>query len=461
MHRTTWIAHNGTKRLFAVRKARLGVILGTLALLARAQESSPPVLTLEDAIQQAVKNNSTLKTASLDTLRATDDLAASKTRRFANTNIIALGGQLLTKPSVTFQQGSLGVYPGVGPIPGTNQKIEIARRPAGAVSASVLQPLSTQYRIHLQLKALTFGVQATREDEEKTRLEVVDRVRQAYYTVVQAQSALDSLEASLPYYEETKRLAIENHRRETILESDLLGADTQLLKTRNAVSDAKDQVANASDKLNDLMGRDIHMLFRVADINSAESEVETPEVLEERALRNRPDLKKAKLQVQQAHYDARAKKAEYIPDVSLAFNYFTTANLQNALPSNIAVVGLQLTWEPWDWGRRREEYASKRVKEEQAKVAVSATERDVLLDVRNAWRQLQNSWRQLQLTDATERTARQGLKEVQEQVKREAVLTKILFRAQSDLTSADSEQQKALAAFWKVRADLKKAIGEQ
>jgi len=74
---------------------------------------------------------------------------------------------------------------------------------------------------------------------------------------------------------------------------------------------------------------------------------------------------------------------------------------------------------------------------------------------------LQNTRRQLELTDATERTARQGLKEVQEQVKREAVLTKVLFRAQSDLTSADSEQQKALAAFWKAQADLKKAIGEQ
>ena len=202
-------------------------------------------------------------------------------------------------------------------------------------------------------------------------------------------------------------------------------------------------------------------MFRVAEIGSLESEIESPEALEERALKNRPDLKKAKLQVQEAHYDARAKKAEYIPDVSLAFNYFTTANFQNALPSNIAVVGLQLTWEPWDWGRRREEYASKRVKEEQAKVAVSATERDVLLEVRNAWRQLQNTRRQLALTDATERTARQGLKEIEEQVKREAVLTKVLFRAQSDLTSADSEQQKALAAFWKARADLKKAIGEQ
>ena len=327
--------------------------------------------------------------------------------------------------------------------------------------ASVLQPLSTQYRLHLQLTALKFGVDATRKDQEKTRLEVVDRVRQAYYAVVEAQSALDSLEASVPFYEETKRLAGENLRRETILESSLLGADAQLLKTQNAISDAKDQMATARDKLNDLMGRDIHTAFRVTEIGAANSEAEALAALEERALKNQPDLKKAELQVQQAHYDARAKKAEYIPDVSLALTLATTANFANALPSNITFAGLQLTWEPWDWGRRREEYAAKQVKEEQAKVAVSATGRSILIEVRNAWRQLESTRRALQLSDACERTARQKLREVQEQFKREAVLSSNLFSAQSDLATADSRQQQALAAFWQARADLKKAIGEE
>lgn len=417
-------------------------------------------MTLEEAIQQAVANNTALKSASLETVRDTDDLAASRTRRFANTQIIAFGAQLLTKPSVTFDKGSLGIY-SIGPIPATNQTIDVARKPVGGVFASVLQPLSTQYRIHLQLKALAFGVETTRQDEEKTRLEIVNNVRQAYYAVVEAQSEVDSLEASLPYYQETKRLALENVRRETVLESDLLGADAQLLKTQNAVSDAKDQLATASERLNDLMARDIHTTFRVADISAADTEFDGPEILENRALKARPELKKASLQVQQASYDARAKKAEYIPDVSLAFNYATTMNFQNALPSNITYVGLQLTWEPWDWGRRRQEYAAKRVKEEQAKVAVSGTQRGILLEVRNAWRQLENTRRQLQLTGATDRAARQKLKEAQEQFNSEAVLSKVVFSAQSELASADSRQQQALAAFWQAKADLKRAIGEE
>lgn len=459
------------------RTACLAFTLGTLVPLAQGQDLAPrsaalsveqppeqksilPELTLEQAIELAVANNSSLKTASLETQRAADDLAANRTRRFANTQLTGLGAQLVTKPSVTFPAGSLGTYSATGPIPGTDQKIEIARKPVGSVNVLVAQPLSAQYQLHLQLKALALGLEGTRQDQERTRLEMIDQVRRAYYTVVEAQSALDSLQASLPYYEESHRLALENHRKETILESDLLNADTQLLKIQNAISDASDKVASASEGLNDLMGRDIHTQFRVAAVGDIDANPITPE-MEDRALQNRPDLKKAKLQVQQAHYDARAKKAEYIPEVSLAFSYYTTANFENVLPSNIGTVGLSLKWEPWDWGRKRQEYAEKRVKEEQAKVGVDATERAVLLETRNACRQLENTRRELALSDATERAARQKLEEVQVQVKRQAVLSRDLFQAQSDLASADSQQQQSLAAFWKARADLQKAIGEE
>jgi outer membrane protein TolC len=441
--------------------AQWALLVGTFAMLTGAQESNVPELTLDEAIAQAAANNSNLKTADLEIHRAAADLAANRTRRFANTQIVALGGQLLTKPSVTFPQGSLGVYSATGPIPATDQTIHVARKPVGVVFGSVMQPLSTQYRLHLQLKALSLGVDATRQDREKARFEVIDQVRRAYNEVAEAQSAFDSLQSSLPYYEESKRLALENRRQEAILESDLLGADAQLLKTQNAIRDAGDRVASAAEKLNDLIGRDIHTRFRVSAINHANSEIEPPATLEARALENRPELKKAKLKSQQADYDARAKKAEYIPDVSVGVTYFTAANFSNALPSNIATAGLQLTWEPWDWGRRRQEYAAKRVNEQQAKVAITATERSVLLEVRNAWRQLETAQRQLSLSAAVELVARQKLKEVQEQVKREAVLSKDLFQAQSELASADSQQSQTLAEFWKASADLKKAIGEQ
>jgi outer membrane protein TolC len=83
---------------------------------------------------------------------------------------------------------------------------------------------------------------------------------------------LDSLQASLPYYRESHRLAFVNLGKETILASDLLNADAQLLKIQNALSDASDRVASASEKLNDLMSRDVHTQFRVAAISDADND---------------------------------------------------------------------------------------------------------------------------------------------------------------------------------------------
>jgi len=443
------------------RKVKPLAFLILLAIGGQAQQTALPELTLEQAIEQALRNNASLTTAKLETRRAADDLAANRTRRFANTQIIAFGSQLLTRPSVTFSRGAFGNFPATGPIPATDQAITVARRPVGVIVASITQPLSQQYKLHLQLSALSLGVAGSREDERKKRLETIDQVRRAYYDVVDAQSQLDSLEASLPYYRESNRLAVEHKKTETILESDLMRSGVQLLKTENSIGEAADQLAGAAEKLNDLMGRDIHTQFRVLDVSNVDTSEETPEAIEGRALENRPDVKKAQLQVRQAEYDRRAKKAEYIPEVSLAINYLTTTNFGNTLPSNITAAGLQLTWEPWDWGRKRHEIAEKRLKEDEAKVAVDAAERSVLLEVRGAWRQLGNARRQLALSDASQRAVRQKLREVQEQVAREALLTKDLFSAQSDLASADGQHRQALAAFWKARADLKKATGEE
>jgi len=57
-----------------------------------APDSCVPVLTVDEAIAQAVANNSSLRIADLEIRSAADDLAANRTRHFANTQIIALGG---------------------------------------------------------------------------------------------------------------------------------------------------------------------------------------------------------------------------------------------------------------------------------------------------------------------------------------------------------------------------------
>jgi outer membrane protein TolC len=434
---------------------------GALAVNALGQEVTPPELTLEDAIALAVAHNASLNKASLETRRTAADLAANRTKLFPSSKISAQGGELLTKPSITFAAGSLGTYPATGPIPGTNQTITIPRTFVELVSASVTQPLTTEYKTALQLKGLSLGLAGAKEDERKQRLATIDDVRRAYYSVVEAQSQLDSSQVSLPYYQESKRLADEKRKRETILESDLLRSNTQLLQAQNSVSEAGDQLASATEQLNDLMGRSIHTHFRVTAVPVADADFETQELLETRALENRPDVKKSRLSVREAEYNRRAKAAEYIPEVNAEVDYYSTFNFGNTLPGNIAIAGFSLSWEPWDWGRKLQELRGKRAQVGEAKVSQNATERSALMEVSRGWRQVQDARRKLTMSEANQLAMRQQLQEVQEKAKREEKLPQDLFSAQSDLASADNQHVQALTAFWKARADLKKATGEE
>jgi len=55
-----------------------------------------------------------------------------------------------------------------------------------------------------------------------------------------------------------------------------------------------------------------------------------------------------------------------IPDVSFSLTTLATAKLNNALPRDLSFVGLQVNWDVFDWGRKREQLKEKRRAEEQA-----------------------------------------------------------------------------------------------
>ena len=80
MRRSNWIAHNGTKHLCAYQTIRWAFILGTLGLLARAQDTVP-VLTIDDAVALALKENLRVQSATLDVDRTKEETAALKTNR--------------------------------------------------------------------------------------------------------------------------------------------------------------------------------------------------------------------------------------------------------------------------------------------------------------------------------------------------------------------------------------------
>lgn len=442
---------------------RCALLIGSFGLLASAQNatSSSETLTVEQAVSHALQYNPSLRTAELEVEKAGDNLAAFRTRRLPSIKWNTLGGQLLTKPSVTFNQGAFGVYPGIGPIPGDKTKVNIPRKPTALLFGQVLQPLSQQYRLGLGIKLHELGRELESARLAERRASVAEQVRKAYYRLLETQSALESVEESLPLYRETVRLAKVGQKLETVLESQSLKAETEVAKVELEALKLRNPIATQMEVLNELMGRPVDTPFRTAGVERIVEDSISPEQAIQKALAQRPELRQASLRIQQADLDVRVKRSEYIPDVSLALTYGSAYNFQNALPQNVATAGVYLEWEVFDWGRKKQEANAKRRVASQARLAEEALHRRIRVEVAQAVRQCTEAAQRVKVSSLALRAAREGLREQQSAFAREAVLWKDVLQSQTNLASADDEQRRALAAYWSARAELKRVLGDQ
>src|SRR6476660_388312 len=126
----------------------------------RGQDSAPNAaspLTLQEAISIAQSNNPNLKNALLASSIANEQIAEARTARFPTVKIYALGSQLLTPVDFTFERGIFGTFPGIGPVPADRTKIHTPLRPTFYGVSQILQPLTQQYKIGLNIRLAGLG----------------------------------------------------------------------------------------------------------------------------------------------------------------------------------------------------------------------------------------------------------------------------------------------------------------
>jgi outer membrane protein TolC len=233
----------------------------------------------------------------------------------------------------------------------------------------------------------------------------------------------------------------------------LAEAEYNALVLRNSLAAQKEQ-------LNELLGRDVQSDFSVSPAPEVAAVDHDTDALLERALEQRPDVRQARLQVQQAEHDKAIKKLEYLPALDLTFNYISLQNVGQVLPNQIITAGIWLTWEPFDWGRKQQELAGKRKALAQAHNGVLETEAQAQVDVHNRYRTLQQAQALLPAKRLAKETVQEKLRITKNRYAQKAVLLKDVLQAQSDLADAEAQYSQALSGFWSARADFDKAIGK-
>jgi outer membrane protein TolC len=148
--------------------------------------------------------------------------------------------------------------------------------------------------------------------------------------------------------------------QQVALKADDLEVKTRLAKTETEELTVDNQLSTLKEQLNQLIGRDIRTSFiitRVPEPSLMETDLAAARTL---AIEQRPEVREARLRVKQAEVDKRVKKSEYIPDISAAFTYASPRNFDQFIPKNFAAAGVSMTWEVFDWGRKKHQLRRER-----------------------------------------------------------------------------------------------------
>ena len=421
-------------------------------------------LTLDRALKMALENNRSAKNARIEVEKAGDQLAAARTQRLPTFKINTLVSQPLSTFDTNFEKGVFGTYPGIGPVPAENTVIPSSTRTTGLVIAQITQPLTQLKRIGLEIKQQELGREISEAEVRGTEQAVVNNVKRAYHAILQTQAATRAAQESVQLYQELDRLTVQYVMQQVALRPDQLDVETRLAKAEYQVLTLSNQLSSQKEQLNLLLGRDVGIDFNVADgLDIAQVTMRESDLVQarQRALAQRPEIREARLKLKQADLDRRARKSEFIPDVSLTFNYVSTFNYSNFLPRSVTGLGIQIEWEVFDWGRKKREVSEKARTVSQADNSLSETESQVLMEVNQKFRDLQESLQQIRIATLSQNTARANVQIVTNKYRLEAALLKDVLQAETSLADTNSEYQKALLSYWNAEADFEKAIGEE
>jgi outer membrane protein len=439
-----------TKSLF--RAVALTALMTGRLLPGQEASGDVPVLTLAEAIQIAVDHNRPVNIAKLDILKSKWEVAQTKTKRFPAITTYLFASGNLNNPMFTFPAD---LFDNKQP-----QKEKLSNGITGLASVEIAQPLSQLYQIHLAIREQELSADLAGEQYRGQRQSVVANVKQAYYAALQTESALQATQALVKQYEETDRLATQYLTQKSVLKSDSLEAKAKLAQSRYQVVQLRDTLETQKEQLNELLARDLDTAFRteqVPGITPAEMDLK---VARQTALRQRPEVKEAEIDTQRADYDRKLSRAKYIPDVGAAIHYLDPINTE-FLPQNIVSAGLELKWDPFDWGGRKDEVKQKDVSVQQSHYQLQETQAQVMLDVDNNFRKLEESRSQLEVAQAGREAANEKLREISDQFKHSSVLMRDLLQQEAAVANADHDYEQSLLAFWNAKAAFEKALGEE
>jgi outer membrane protein TolC len=443
--------------------AAVTVAIMALVLLAAGKDASAePVkqsLTLSQAVELALQQNSVLKIGRAKVTESDQKIVSARSQYFPllsnNTKVMALSDRQL----VTIPAGSLGNIGGDS-YPAQDAKIRQSSSTMLYSETTLAQPITQLLKIHEanQIARADRGIAAA--ELTRSENETVLAVHQLYFSLLVACKEKDAALASLTAAQESLRESGEAVKAGNLLDVALISARASLLQGRQALIAAENRISDATSELNDLLGLPSDTILEVTEAGLPDlADLAKEQSYEEARARN-GELLAARETVEKTRHAVRAAKYEYIPDVTI----FAKHGYQDGaafVEKNVGIFGAELTWNIFDWGKRKGEIGQRVAQQSQAAENLARIDKRLGIEIDKVYRKLERSKQMvdvareaLSLSKENVRLSENGLKAGTVTAAKQAEAVAALRKAEMEELQASLEYRLAGAELERIRGVL-------
>jgi outer membrane protein len=327
---------------------------------------------------------------------------------------------------------------------------------------SLNQPLTGLAYLTELVDASQHETNATRDDYEKTRLDVAYKTADAYLRVLRTKAAATVAHQSVNDIASELQQATQLRQAETYTDIDVLR-----LKSAKA---AADQTALRADASIETAFAALIVELGLPDGTALEVDDDLPaqppalamtlQQAQARALSTRPDLLGAREHLAAAKNARTAAGEKLLPDIRAvaAWQHFT--GVQPFQPLDEEYVGLTAQWNVWDWGSTYRGYEQAKHDVARAQVAVDSLPETLKAQVRGRWLDAKVKYDSLAVAQVQLQTAEEAYRLQKVKLDNAAATSTDVIDAETDVARARLSAADARFDYYLALVTLARSIGD-
>ena len=437
------------------------MVVGLFMLLAFSADAQAQTqrITLDEAVALATKQNSIVKMAHLKEKEMKARVTEARSNYFPVLSNDTTAAHLDKIEHMEIPMGALGVYPGIGPVPGANDSLPLGHHNFILSTTTAAQPITQYFKIHAGVNVARADLGIARDNARQAEDEVALKMKQLYLGLLSAERRKQAAELSIAAGDERLGEARNGVEAGAVLELKVLEGQALIADARHKLGTLEDAISDMKVEFNDLAGLPLETEVELVAPEPATTDGPTGD-LEAKAIEHNPEVAAARELLAKARAGLTAARAEFIPEVG-AFAQYVHQDGVPLLTENNGVVGLKMSWTLLDFGKRTGQVHERKAQVAEAEENLRHAENRARVEIEKGLRKVRRTETGLEAARESVAARAEMRRITANQLEAKTVNASSLKEAEAQLAEAEAGLFQAEAERATARAELERTLGEE